>query len=397
MTDRASLRRVLQVHTRYRHLGGEDAVVEAERRLLEDAGVEVDQVLFDNATLREGRSPLGDLQLAAAAVWSPAAAGRVRHAIARARPDIVHVHNTFPAASPAVFSACVAAQVPAVWTQHNYRLFCPAATAFRNGRECTDCLRLLVPWPAVAHACVRHSRGQSLAAGATTTLNRLTGTIPGRIAMALALTPFQRSLLVDAGYPSQWIRVVPNFLEPDPGTGGKVRRQVVFVGRLSPEKGIDALCRSARMARGAIRVIGDGPLEAKVHEAAADGTLVHLGRLDPGAVRNELRLASAVVLPSVWYEGFPLVVLEAFASATPIIASRIGSLADIVEDGETGWFVDPGDADALARRIRWVLEHPDVARRAGERARERYERLYRGPQHLAALTEAYAAAAERAA
>jgi hypothetical protein len=131
--------------------------VEAERRLLEAAGVGVGQVIFDNADLRESRSLAGDLGLAASAIWSRSAERRVRAAIVADRPDVVHVHNTFPAASPSIYSAANAMGVPVVQTLHNYRFVCPAATAFRDGRPCTDCVGRSIPWPAVVHACVRGS------------------------------------------------------------------------------------------------------------------------------------------------------------------------------------------------------------------------------------------------
>ena len=162
MNERRGIQRVLQVHTRYRQAGGEDLVVEAEKRLLEEAGIEVSQVIFDNADLQESNSLAGDLGLALSAIWSRSAARRVTAAIVAGRPQVVHVHNTFPAASPSVYPAAVAQGVPVVQTLHNYRLVCPAATAFRDGRACTDCIGRAVPWPAVAHACVRDRKSTRL-------------------------------------------------------------------------------------------------------------------------------------------------------------------------------------------------------------------------------------------
>lgn len=386
-----AIQAVLQVHTHYLYRGGEDQVVEAERRLLEEAGIRVSQVIFDNADAVERRSPRRNVGLAAAAIWSRAAQRRVRAAVARERPDVVHVHNTFFTASPSVFAG--AGDVPVVHTLHNYRMVCPVATTFRDGHPCTDCVGRAVPWPGVVHACVHDSHLESAVAAATITVHRALGTFRRRIARYIALTGFQRDLMVAGGLPEERIDVVPNFLEPDPGPGERQRSGLLYVGRLVPEKGVEALLAAAAAQRALVRVAGDGPLKPVVESAAAaERSVEYLGRLEPPAVRDELARATALVLPSIWFEGFPLTVIEAYAVGTPVIASRIGSLAEVVEDGVTGLLAAPNDADDLAGRMLWALEHPDAMREMGCNARRRYEDRYRGSTHLAALLATYAAA-----
>jgi glycosyltransferase involved in cell wall biosynthesis len=389
MSQRLPIRRVLQVHTRYRLAGGEDQVVEAEKALLEQAGVEVHQVIFDNADIRESRSVAGDLQLAASAIWSRAAHQRVRTAIAGIHPDVVHVHNTFPAASPSVYAAAAASGVPVIQTLHNYRFVCPSATVFRDGHACTDCVGRSIAWPAVLHACVRGSRPQSLVSAATLTLHRVRGTFNG-ISGFVALTSFQRDLMVEGGLPAERIRVIPNFLEPDPGIGAVEREGVLFAGRLSAEKGVATMVDAAAVVPGIIRVIGGGPLAQLVEQAAAQDDIVYLGSLPRSAVLAELRRTIAVVVPSIWFEGLPLVVLEAFASGTPVIASRIGSLAELIEDGVTGLLSEPRNGADLSNRIRWAAGHPDEMGGMGLNARRRYEDRFRGQAHLESLLDAYA-------
>lgn len=389
MNGNRSVHRVLQVHTRYRQAGGEDAVVEAEKRLLEDGGIQVRQVIFDNADLRESVSLAGDLRIGASATWSRSSERRVRDAIVALRPQVMHVHNTFTAASPSVYAAASAKGVPVVQTLHNYRFVCPAATAFRDGHVCTDCVGRSVPWPGVVHACVRGSRSQSLVVAATMALHRARGTYRG-IDAYLALTNFQRQMMVAGGLPAARIRVVPNFLEPDPGPGSDSRTGLWFVGRLSVEKGIQVLLEAVPHLPGVVSVAGTGPLESGVERAQDAGHITWLGALDRAAVMERIRGAIALVVPSVCFEGLPLVVLEAFASGTPVIASRIGSLEELVDDGVTGLLVDPNNADDLAERLQWANEHPDEMREMGVNARERYQRHYRGETHLAALVDAYA-------
>jgi glycosyltransferase involved in cell wall biosynthesis len=378
--------RVLQVHTRYLQPGGEDQVVEAERALLERAGIEVRQVIFDNSGLAASRSPVGDLRIAGTAIWSQSAEDRIRAAVTTHQPDVVHVHNTFAAASPSVFRAV--GDRPVVQTLHNYRWVCPAAIAFRGGRVCTDCVGRPVALPAVVHACVRASRAQSAVAAASTAVHRAAGTLR-RIDQFVALTAFQRRVMIDGGLPADRVRVISNFREPDPGIGDGSRSGVLFLGRLTEEKGIGSLVRASRLMPGILRVAGAGPLESAVAEAGRSGALVQLGRLDTDVALDELRAAVALVVPSIWFEGFPMVVLEAYATGTPVIASRIGSLAEVVEDGVTGLLARPDDAEDLARQIRWAVEHPTEMARFGANARARFEARFRGADHLVALLDLY--------
>ncbi len=382
------VQRVLQVHTRYRQAGGEDEVVAAERQLLEGASVSVSQVLFDNPG--PGVNPVSSaLTQGISAIWSRSAARRVREAIKANGSQVVHVHNTFVAASPSVYEAAEACRVPVVQTLHNYRLICPAATVYRAGRPCTDCLGRAIPWPAVLHSCYRESRAQSAVVAATLAVGRVRGTYSRRVGAYLALTRFQRDLLVQGGLPVDKVQVLPNFVEPDPGIGGGPRRGFLFVGRLSGDKGVPTLLRAAALVPGLVRVAGQGPLSSLVEAAASTGDFELLGRLEKNAVFDQLRAAAAMVLPSVWYEGLPVSVLEAFATGTPVIASRIGSLAELIEDGVTGLLAGPGDAGDLADRLRWASDHPDEMRQMGANARLEYETKYRGGVHLAALLGTY--------
>jgi len=386
----ATIGRVLQVHTRYRQAGGEDQVVEAERALLEAAGVSVVQVLFDNAELAESRSMPGDLRIAAGAIWSRAAERRVRAAIRQRRPDVVHVHNTFAAASPSVFRAV--GDRPVVQTLHNYRWVCPVATAFRDGHACTDCVGLPVAVPAVVHACVRGSRVQSAVATTSIAVHRAAGTLRS-IDQFVALTSFQRQVMVDGGLPPDRVRVIPNFHEPDPGIGELPRSGVLYLGRLAVEKGIGPLLRAAAIEPGLVRIAGSGPLLADVERAAATGDVDYLGSISSAEVLDQLRRSIALVAPSIWFEGFPLVLLQAYATGTPVIASRIGSLAELVEDGATGLHAQPGNGQDLAGRLRWAADHPAEMAGLGRSARDRYVQRYRGRSHLAALLELYGSVA----
>jgi glycosyltransferase involved in cell wall biosynthesis len=194
---------------------------------------------------------------------------------------------------------------------------------------------------------------------------------------------------VKGGLPADRIQVVSNFLEPDPGVSTGARSGFLFVGRLSEEKGASTLVRASALAPGLVRVAGRGSLSPLVEAAGRAGDLEVLGQLEKKAVFEQLRASVAMVLPSVWFEGMPVSVLEAFATGTPVIASRIGSLEEVIEDGATGLLARPGDAADLAGRLRWASDHPAEMRQMGSAARLAYETRYRGRTHLDALLSTY--------
>lgn len=326
--------RVLQVHTRYRQPGGEDSVVEAEAALLAAAGHEVHQFLAENPP------GAGAAVALAGAVWNPAAAARLRRRATTLAPDIVHVHNTWFAMSPAVAMAASRLGRPVVMTVHNYRLVCANALLFREGAPCRLCVEGSA-FNGAIHRCYR-GLAPSLVAAAGVGLHRSLGTWRRAVDLFLALTGFARDLLVQGGIPAERILVKPNFV-PDPGPRPSAPSRsgtLLFAGRLSEEKGIRLLLdawRSHRPAGLELAVAGDGPLEQLV---TGDG-VTRLGRLSRDDLRRRMTTSRALVVPSVWYEGMPIVVLEALAAGLPVMAGDLGGLADIVGELGREWLVAP--------------------------------------------------------
>ena len=385
--------RILFVHAYYRQRGGEETVVAAEIELLKSAGHEVEELQFDNAAWASNDDFRTRLRGGLETIWSTRARRRIRRSVDDFRPDLVHVHNTFPSASPAIYSA-LPREIPVVQTLHNYRLVCPAGTLFRSGAPCTDCVGRAVPWPGVMHACYRGSRPQSAVVATMISTHRLLRTW-SRVDAFVAPSSCVRELMISGGLPGDKVRTVGHFLEPDPGVGSMARQGFLYAGRLSEEKGLRVLIDAARLKPGLIRVAGGGPLATLVESAATDGAIEYLGSRQRSALMNDLRSAAAVVLPSVCFETFGMVLIEAFATGTPVIASRIGAFPDIVTDGATGLLVEPNDAHALAKAMQWALDNPKSMLEMGRRARDVYEARYRGPAHLAALLETYRFAATR--
>jgi len=226
-----------------------------------------------------------------------------------------------------------------------------------------------VPWRGVARACYRGSRMASGALAGMLTLHRGLGTYRHKVARYIALNGFCRDKFIEGGLPAERVVVKPNFVDFDL-PGPMARAGLLFVGRLSVEKGVGTLANAMALLPDAqLQVAGDGP-EAGLLDGVAGVT--KLGSLPGEAVRREMGRAAALVVPSIWYENFPRTIVEAFACGLPVIASRIGALADIVRDGETGLLFEPGNPRDLADKMAWALAHPEQMALMGRNARAQY-------------------------
>ena len=381
--------KVLVAHNSYQHAGGEDAVFDNEARLLRQSGHEVREYLDDNHRIAEFSST----RLGIETLWSRSSYKKLSAVLAEFRPDVVHFHNTFPLISPSVYYAARNHSVPVVQTLHNYRLFCPAAAFFRDGKVCEDCLDKS-RWQAVRHACYRQSRSASSAVAAMLSFHHWYGTWKNLVNCYIALSEFSRAKFIEAGLPPEKIVVKPNFVLPDPGFGPGSREYAVFLGRLSEEKGLRTLLQAwAHVNRNCpLRVIGEGPLLNEIRSDISRSALSHV-RLDGRLSRQEsltaLQGARIFILPSNCYENFPMTIAEAYACGTPVLASRLGAMQEIVHDGCTGLHFTPGDADDLAKKVEWAWAHPEEMRAMGRNARAEYELKYSAERNYNLLLAIY--------
>ncbi len=364
--------RILQVHNTYQQAGGEDAVVANEGALLSANGHDVRPWSVDNAAIT---GPWAQLRTAWQVPYSHDARRELAGVIADFGPDVVHVHNFFPLITPSVYDACRDAGVPVVQTLHNYRTICAGALLVRSGRPCEDCIGGS-PYQGALHGCYRGSRLGSLAVARMIARHRGQGTWRTKVDRFIALTEFAKAKFVEAGFPAEKIAVKPNFVEDArPQEAETARNGALFVGRLSPEKGIGTLLTAWRDLDAPLRIAGDGPLLGMA-QGSASPNVVPLGNLPPEAVNQEMARAAFLVMPSDWYEGFPVTLAEAFCRGLPVIASRLGAMAEIVDDGVTGLHFTPGDPQDLAAKVRWAANHPEEMRRMGANARRAYEERY---------------------
>ena len=349
--------KVVVAHNFYKQPGGEDQCVAAEVAMLRARGHDVTEYYLRNELI----DAMSGLQLAARMMWSSPAVRELRQILRARRPQIVHFHNTFPLISPAAYYAARAENARVVQTLHNFRLCCPNALLFRDGSVCEDCLGKVIPWRGVAHKCYRDNYVASAAVATMLTMHRAIGTWRNAVDTYIALTKFGRRKLVEGGLPADKIAVKPNFAFPDPGPGSGNDGYAIYVGRLSAEKGVKTLLKAWRHLGDVLplKLIGDGPLAAAVTQAAAENASIQwLGSMPLDAVYELIGRAAILVLPSQCYETFARVIIEAFAKGTPVVVSKLGAMAEIVDDGHTGLFFKPGDPADLAAKVQSIIANP---------------------------------------
>lgn len=364
--------RILIVHEYYRQPGGEDAAVAAEVDLLREAGIEV--ALFAEDNHRIGRASPA---LAIRALWSLEGRRRVAAEIERFRPDIMHVHNSFPLLSASIYGAAQHRHVAVMQTLHNFRLLCPNALLLRKGRHCEECVGRIVKWPGVLHACYRDSRAASAVVAGIGAVHRLTAIRNRSVDRYLALTPFSARLFIAGGMPAGRLAVCPPVIrEPAPDIPSPQARQGgLFVGRLSPEKGVESLLKAWEGVPHPLTIIGDGPLADGLRQGAP-AHVRFLGRQPPEIVSQHMRQAALLMFPSLCYENFPLAVAEAMAHGLPVLAASGGSVEETLEDGLTGAFAPPGDDAAWRGRLLELLAGPDRLAAMGEAGRIVFRQRY---------------------
>ena len=360
---------ILFVHNAYQNFGGEDAVVEMEIALLRSHGHAVRLYQRHNDELQA----LSAATAAASALWSRRTAREVDAVCTDFLPDLIHVHNTFPLISPSIYWTAARKRIAVVQTLHNFRLLCAQGTFLRQGTVCEDCLGRS-PWRAVVRKCYRESVPQSAVLAGMLSAHRLAGTYRTRITRYIALSAFSRARFIAGGLPAQRLRIKPNFVDGTLLPGRGQRGGGLFVGRLSNEKGIGTLLGAVRQGGAArIEAIGAGPLQAAVERELGDSYLGFRARAE---IMQKMRSASFLIVPSMCLEQLPTTILEAFASGLPVIASRLGALPNIVEDGVTGLLFNPGDEVDLAKKIAWADAHGEQMQQMGRAARAEYEAKY---------------------
>ncbi|MEC0233128.1 glycosyltransferase family 4 protein [Paenibacillus kribbensis] len=353
--------KVLIIHNFYQQSGGEDKVVEQESAMLRSRGIETEHYYVHNDSI-QSKGLANMAKLAVEATWSLPEFKRIQKLLLQVKPDVVHVHNFFPVISPSVYHACERLGIPVVQTLHNYRLICPAATFMRGNEVCEKCLHGTL-LHSIRHGCYRGSQLQTIPVAAMIKFNELIGTWQHKVSHYIALTEFARNKFAESGIPLDRISVKPNFIHPktveakyDPND-----RYLLFVGRISREKGVRNLLQawSGLEDRAGLRlvIIGDGPEKAELTAAYPQEDIRFLGQQDADTVLDCMSRAMYVMVPSIWYEGFPMTIVESYSVGTPVLCSRIGALEEVVEDGVTGFHFQHDDLENIKTVIRRAVAY----------------------------------------
>lgn len=384
--------KILIVHNHYGQyaVGGEATVVKAEAELLRAHGHDVFVKEVTNAEF-ETYTPLKKLQAFRDVAWMKSGADLVGRVLDQFRPDIMHVHNYWFLLSPSIFAEAKKRKVATALTLHNYRLVCPGNQLLRNGKVCEDCLTGN-PWRVLWHRCYP---GKSFLKSALS-LRLYLGTrsrsfLSPWVDAYIALTEFGKRKFVEIGIPETKIYVKPNFMNDpciEPEVNSQPGEYALFVGRISPEKGLPDLMKAWKRIDFPLRIVGDGP-QMKAIRRMAPASVVFTGAVTHPEVLEQLSKSSFLVFPSNWYEGFGLTILEAMALGKAVVASDLGPRREIVRDGVTGLLYRSGDVGDLREKIRRLIDDQSLAKSLGERGRAVFLRNYGAEVNYEALFRIY--------
>lgn len=381
--------KILFVHNEYQYKGGEDTVLEMESSLLQQKGHAVKTLLFSNMAIT---SFTAKIRMGFQSLYNAGSALQLKEAIANFQPDVIHVHNLFFQASPSILYCAQRMNIPVVMTVHNYRFICANALLLRDNHVCELCIQKKFPVSGIRYKCYRSSAIESALVTGITGAHKLLHTWNKKIHTLIALSSFMKEKLVHSSlhFPADKIVIKPNFVH-DPGHLQVPRdNYFLFVGRLASEKGIHALleCFKSRPQHQLV-IAGDGPLKELVMETARTVPgITYVGQQPKEKVRELMQKARALIFPSIWYEGLPLTIIEAFATGTPVIAAKLGAMAEMVRDGENGFHFIPGDAADLANVLEnfgnLSFHHPVY-----ENARQTWQQLYSPDAHYESIMQIY--------
>lgn len=387
--------KVLLVHNFYRSSSpsGEDAVVKSEAELLKKNGIEAityEKFNDDVATFSD------KLKMAFKTAWSGKTYKELKNLLAKEKPDLAHFHNIWYLISPSAYYACRDAGIPVVQTLHNFRMFCANGLFLRDSQVCEECIGKM-PWRGVKYGCHRNSKLYSFPVALTDAIHGCANTFRDKVDAHIALTEFGKKKFIECGLLENRIFIKPNFQSEPLDPCYTHKDYIIFIGRLSQEKGPSTLIDAAKNSNYTalplkVEIAGDGPLRKELEDKVK---VERINRVEFAGRRNFsecmalLKNARFMVIPSICYENFPMTIIEAYACGKPVIASRLGAMAELVEDGKTGLLFEPGNPSDLAKKIKWMVENEDDCIEMGRNARKVFEAKYTAEKNFEILMKIY--------
>lgn len=382
--------RILFIHNRYQYRGGEDTTLEMESALLLSKGHEVKILEFNNDQLSSSVSKItGGLR----AFYNSRSASVVEREILDYKPDIIHIHNLFFTASPSVLYKAKQMRIPVVMTVQNYRLICANALLLREQQVCELCINKVFPLAGIRYKCYRSSYIESALVTAITGTHKLLSSWDKKVDVYIVPSEFLKNKLNNSSLklPGSQIAVKPNFIKDIPAENINREDFFLFIGRLSPEKGIATLLQCFAAAPSLKLVIaGDGPDKDMVLAHTKNvANITYLGQQLKEQVLELMKKCRALLFPSIWYEGLPLTIIEALATGTPVIASNLGAMTEMIQDGYNGFYFNPGNADELRNKVIQLAGNTDKYDHLYRNARTTYLEKYHPDVHYISIMKVY--------
>ncbi len=375
--------KILLVHTYYQLRGGEDNVFEQEIKLLSQGHNVITKSYKNFPGLK------GALQFFCS-IWNYKVFRSLYKEILEIKPDIVHIHNWHYAIGPIAIRASKKAKVPVIITLHNYRLLCPSATLLIGDKLFLDSLNQNFPWKAIFKKAYRNSIIQTFWLAFIIWFHKKIGTW-NQVSCYITLTPFAKQLYIDSNFnvDAQKLQVKPNFVER-PNLNPVPRQEYfLFIGRLYEEKGINVLLKAFQNSPYELHIAGDGNMKEEVL-AACNSRIKYIGNLNKEQVLQAMQQCTALIFPSIWYEGMPMTMLEAFSMGTPVITSNLGAMSSIVQHLNNGLHFEVNDASSLCDQIEyWSNLSSDKKLKFQENALISYMNLYAPEKNLTMLEDIY--------
>jgi len=379
--------KVLLAHDFYQNFGGEDSIALREKDLLEQNRTEVHFYSRDNNEIKD-YTFLQKLRFIPRTIYSGFTVSSVEEIIREFNPDVAYTHNIFPLISPSIYRVLDSKAVPSVQNVQDFRWLCPNGLFYIKDRVCERC-KGGAYWNAVRYCCFRNSYLLSGLYATAIGVNRAVGLL-NKISAVVCATQFSKQKFIEAGIDENRLYIKPNFIdtsniEPAFGTGN----YIVFLGRLSQEKGLWTLIRAFEKMRDIqLRVVGTGPLEESLRTYVKEKNLINIKMegFKRGSEKTDLlKNALFMVFTSEWYEHFPIVILESFATGKPIVTSRLGNMPFIIENGKSGLHYEAGEEDDLIEKVKTLIDNPAEISKMGRYARHLVETIYSPEENMKIL------------
>ncbi|WP_158513354.1 glycosyltransferase family 4 protein [Exiguobacterium sp. ZWU0009] len=395
--------KILMVHNEYKSKGGEDTVLTSEINMLKKMGNEVILYIESNSNINQNNK-IQMVKTGINTIWSVSSFKKFRKILAELKPDIIHVHNTFPIISPSIYKAAKVQKIPLVQTLHNYRLVCSNGLLLKNGLPCEKCVGKKIPFESLKNRCYKDSLTGTFAINAMQVINKSTGNYNKNVDAYICLTEFAKNIMVRDGFPKEKLFVKPNFLNEDNSKliennlklSPEKNNNFVFVGRVSKEKGINDILEAFEeidQSSFSLTIIGDGPEKSILEEKYGNNqNIIWKGWIENEKVKEEIAKNNFLVMGSKWYEGFPMVLLEAMSLGKPVIVPNHAGFPEIVTS-ETGMLFKPNDIKSLKNTLQIAINQSEFDfQNMSIKSKEIFKLKYTSKQNYSELLEIYQSA-----